>query len=111
MNEKSATITTTTITMAAMITTKITSVTLKENKAVYTAYVAPSRPKSKSITYGRTDGPTDRQTDTRSYRVASSRLKNRIITTATTVITKMTTLVITTIITEMTITITTMIII
>ncbi len=41
------------------------------NKAVYTAYVAPSRPKSKSITYGRTDG----RTDTHSYRVASSQLK------------------------------------
>ena len=38
-----------------------------KNKAVYTAYVAPSRPKSKSITDirtdGRTDGPTDRRTD------------------------------------------------
>ena len=37
------------------------------NKAVYTAYVAPRRPKSESITYihtdRRTDGPTDRPTD------------------------------------------------
>ena len=36
---------------------------LYNNKAVYTAYVAPRRPKSKSITYGRTDGQTDGPTD------------------------------------------------
>jgi len=41
------------------------------NKAVYTALVALSRPKSESITYGRTDG----RTDTPSYRVASKQLK------------------------------------
>ena len=35
------------------------------NKAVYTAFVAPRRPKSESITYRRTDGPTDGRTDGR----------------------------------------------
>ena len=38
------------------------------NKAVYTAFVAPRRPKSKSVTEWVTYG----RTDTRSYRVASS---------------------------------------
>ncbi len=33
------------------------------NKATYTAYVAPSRPKSKRVTYGPTDGRTDGPTD------------------------------------------------
>ena len=42
-----------------------------KNKAVYTALVAPSRPKKELVT----DGPTDGRTDTPSYRVASSRLK------------------------------------
>ena len=39
--------------------------------AVYTAFVAPSRPKNESVTDQRTNG----RTDTRSYRVAASRLK------------------------------------
>ena len=43
------------------------------NKAVYTAYVAPSRPKK--ITGYR---PSDRPTDTTSYRVASSRQKKKL---------------------------------
>ena len=34
----------------------------QQNMAVYTAYVAPRRPKSKSITDIRTDGPTDGHT-------------------------------------------------
>ena len=33
-----------------------------ENKAVYTALVAPSRPKNKSVTDRRTEGPTDGRT-------------------------------------------------
>ena len=41
------------------------------NEAVYTAKVTPSKQKSESITYGPTDGPTDK----RSYIVASERLK------------------------------------
>ena len=32
------------------------------NKAIYTAFVAPRRPKSKCVTYGRTDGPMDGHT-------------------------------------------------
>ena len=48
--------------------------------AVYTVFVAPSRPKNETVTDGRTDGPTNQptnqRTDTRSYRVALSRLKN-----------------------------------
>ncbi len=43
-----------------------------KNKAVYTAYVAHRRPRSESITYiptdRRSDGATDRRTDTRSYK-------------------------------------------
>ena len=39
-------------------------------KTKYMAYVAPSRPKNESVT----DGPTDRPTDTRSHKVAVSRL-------------------------------------
>ena len=46
-----------------------------KNKAVYTALVAPSRPKSESVTDRPTNQPTNGRTDTRSYRVASSRLK------------------------------------
>ena len=38
---------------------------MKENKAVYTTNVAPRRPKSKSVTYIRTDGRTDGQTEGR----------------------------------------------
>ncbi len=38
------------------------------------AFVAPRRPKSKSVTYRPTNGPTDQRTDTRSHRIASSRL-------------------------------------
>ena len=48
---------------------------LEKNKAVYTALVAPSRPKKELVTDHPTDGPTDGPTDTPSYRVASSRLK------------------------------------
>ena len=44
------------------------------NKAVYTALVAPSRPRKKTG-YRRTDHPSDGRTDTPSYRVTSSRLK------------------------------------
>ena len=47
----------------------------KKNKDVYTALVAPSRPKSESVTDQSTNGRTDGRTDTRSYRVAASRLK------------------------------------
>ena len=52
------------------------------NKAVYTAYIAPRRPKSKGVTIdqtgdGPTDGPTDRQTDKAGCRVACTRLKNQ----------------------------------
>ena len=43
---------------------------LYSNKAVYTAYVAPSNVRDR-----RRDGPTDGRTDTPSYRVASARLK------------------------------------
>ena len=39
----------------------------RKNKAVYTAYVAPRRPKSESVTESITDGPTDRRTDTCSH--------------------------------------------
>ena len=44
--------------------------------AVYTTFVAPSRPKNESVTDQPTDRPTDQRTDTRSYRVAASRLKS-----------------------------------
>ena len=48
------------------------------NKAVYTALVAPSMPKSESITHGRTDERTDGWTDGRTSAliVASERLKS-----------------------------------
>ena len=35
----------------------------EKNKAVYTALVAPSRPKKEMVTDGPTDGPTDGRTD------------------------------------------------
>ena len=41
---------------------------LQENKAVYTAFVAPRRPKSKSVTYG----PTDQRTDGRTHALKES---------------------------------------
>ena len=53
--------------VVVVVTSEEVAVTSKEelqwtgnykNKAVYTAYVTPRRPKSKSITYIRTDGPT-----------------------------------------------------
>ena len=40
-----------------------------------TAYVAPRRPKSESMTHIPTDRTTDGRTDTRSYRVALSQLR------------------------------------
>ena len=44
---------------------------IRKKEAVYTAYVAPSRPKKQLVTDGRTEGPTIRPTDTPSCRVAT----------------------------------------